>query len=122
MAFLPQYRTNRSPPASRPSTPLALPVLVPPPLPASPRAGRSGAACVARSAELGFNVLLQLFERHELVRGDVLTQCFNRILTHSASVPRVVRLLRKLVEQRPVSHQTRRFCSLEKWPGSTRLV
>jgi Fanconi anemia group I protein len=55
----------------------------------------------AYAANVGVKVLLKLFELHDMVRCEILEQCFTRIITHSGNVDRVVRVLRNLVTDQP---------------------
>ena len=61
--------------------------------------GRSAAQEFA--AAIGFRIVVELFELHEMVRSEILEQCFTRIITHATSVDKVVTVLQTLIKDQP---------------------
>eukprot|EP01046_Picozoa_sp_COSAG06_P000526 COSAG06_NODE_15_length_35009_cov_18.895417_2_plen_1524_part_00 len=61
--------------------------------------GRSAAQEYASG--IGFKIVVELFELHEMVRGEILEQCFTRIITHANSVDKVVTVLETLIKEQP---------------------
>eukprot|EP01043_Picozoa_sp_COSAG02_P033631 COSAG02_NODE_2304_length_9182_cov_12.195530_8_plen_1649_part_00 len=52
-------------------------------------------------AAIGFKIIVELFELHEMVRSEILEQCFTRIITHASSVGKVVTVLETLIKDQP---------------------
>jgi Fanconi anemia group I protein len=50
---------------------------------------------------IGFKIVIELFELHEIVRSAILEQCFTRIITHASSVDKVVTVLETLIKEQP---------------------
>ena len=53
------------------------------------------------ASDIGFQVVVKLFDLHEMVRSEILEQCFTRIITHAKSVDKVVCVLAALIKENP---------------------
>lgn len=54
-----------------------------------------------RVAQLGIELLLRLFQYHDIVRGEILEQITSRIVSRSQSVIDFLTLLEKIIKEYP---------------------
>lgn len=54
-----------------------------------------------RVSQLGIELLLRLFQYHDIVRGEILEQITSRIVSRSQSVTDFLTLLEKIIKEYP---------------------